>query len=65
MRGESGRKLGAGVGWEAWGPFPLPLHTQLGLAPKGEWEVNGAQALPHCNMEGGGGEESGRGPRSP
>lgn len=48
MRGESGKKLGAGVGQEAWGPFPGPLHTQLGLVPVGEWEVIEAEALHHC-----------------
>lgn len=46
MRGESGKKLGACVGREAWGLL-LPLHTQLGLAPAGEKEVIRPQALPH------------------
>lgn len=54
VRRESGKKLGAGVGQEAWGPSPGPLHTQLGLVPVAEWEVIEAQALLHCQCKEGG-----------
>lgn len=57
MRGKSGKKLGAWVGQEAWGPLPLQFHTELGLVPVGEWEMFEAQALPHCKVPGGRGRE--------
>lgn len=49
------------MGQEAWGPFPGPLHAQLGLVPVGEWEVTEAQALLpcKCRREGKGGERLG------
>ena len=65
MRGESGKKLGAGVGREAWGPLLLPFHTQLSLAPAGEKEVITAQALPHCKCGRREGKREAGGSRSP